>query len=122
MSLRSAPTYPSAAANPPLLASDNLAGYEVGAVRHARLFRNGANQAMRIPKEFELQGDEVLIRQEGSRLVIELVKPAYEKGSPAAMLAMLAELAQLGPCDDAFPDVDASLPALDSIDLAEVGA
>ena len=28
--------------------------------RHARLFRNGRNQALRIPREFELEGNEAL--------------------------------------------------------------
>jgi hypothetical protein len=29
--------------------------------RHVRLFRNGRNQALRIPREFELEGEEALI-------------------------------------------------------------
>jgi antitoxin VapB len=29
--------------------------------RRARLFRNGRSQAVRIPKEFEFEGDKVLI-------------------------------------------------------------
>jgi tRNA(fMet)-specific endonuclease VapC len=33
------------------------------------LFRNGRNQAIRIPREFELPGDEAIIRKEGARLV-----------------------------------------------------
>ena len=33
--------------------------------RHVRLFRNGRNQALRIPREFELEGDEAIIRKEG---------------------------------------------------------
>ena len=39
--------------------------------RHARLFRNGRNQAVRIPREFELAADEVVIYREDRRLVIE---------------------------------------------------
>jgi len=30
--------------------------------RHASLFRNGRNQAVRIPREFEMEGTEVLMR------------------------------------------------------------
>lgn len=41
--------------------------------RHVRLFRNGRNQALRIPREFELPGDEAILRKEGERLVIEPV-------------------------------------------------
>ena len=32
--------------------------------RHARLFRNGRNQAVRIPREFELEADEVIVYRE----------------------------------------------------------
>ena len=39
--------------------------------RHVRLFRNGRNQALRIPREFELEGDEAILRKEGDRLVID---------------------------------------------------
>ena len=39
--------------------------------RHVRLFRNGRNQALRIPREFELEGNEAIIRKEGRRLIIE---------------------------------------------------
>ena len=42
--------------------------------RHVRLFRNGRNQAVRIPVEFELPGDEAVIRRDGDRLVIEQVR------------------------------------------------
>ena len=30
--------------------------------RHVSLFRNGRNQAVRIPREFELEGTEAIIR------------------------------------------------------------
>jgi len=39
--------------------------------RKVRLFRNGRNQAVRIPREFELPGDEAVIRKEGDKLIIE---------------------------------------------------
>ena len=39
--------------------------------RHVSLFRNGRNQAVRIPREFELEGTEAIIRKEGARLIIE---------------------------------------------------
>jgi antitoxin VapB len=85
--------------------------------RHVRLFRNGANQAVRIPKEFELPGVEAILRREGSRLVLEPVLPQFEKGSPAAILAMLDALAKLGPCEDEFPDVDEGLLPVEPVDL-----
>lgn len=64
--------------------------------RHVRLFRNGRNQAIRIPREFELEGDEAVIRKEGSRLIIE---PVIKNG-----LASL--LASWKPLDEDFPETD----------------
>ena len=92
---------------------------EAGVARHVRLFRNGANQAVRIPKEFELPGVDALMRREGERLIIEAVKPAHPKGSPAALLAALDKWAAEGPLDDEFPDVDAGMLPLDDIILSE---
>ena len=40
------------------------------AERPVSLFRNGRNQAVRIPREFELQGTQALIRKEGDSLFI----------------------------------------------------
>lgn len=85
--------------------------------RHVRLFRNGANQALRIPKEFELPGKEAELRQVGNTLVITPIQPHFEKGSPQSFAALLDELAKLGSCDD-FPDVDENLLPLDDIDLS----
>ncbi len=39
--------------------------------RHVRLFKNGRNQALRIPREFELPGNEAILRKEGNRLIID---------------------------------------------------
>lgn len=77
--------------------------------RHVRLFRNGANQAVRIPKEFELPGKDAIMRREGDRLIIE----------PTAVKAQtLAELMKdWENIDEPFPDVDAGLLPLDDIDL-----
>jgi len=42
--------------------------------RHASLFRNGRNQAVRIPREFEMEGTQVLMRKEGDRLILTPVR------------------------------------------------
>jgi len=70
-----------------------------------RLFRDGRNQALRIPREFELEGEEAIIRKEGDRLVVEPVR----KGR------LLALLSTMDPLDETFPDVDDDLPALDEL-------
>ena len=69
--------------------------------RHVKLFKNGRNQAVRIPREFELPGDEAIMRKEGDRLIIE---PAQPK-SPLAVLATLAPLEEeFPPITDLPPD------------------
>jgi len=75
--------------------------------RHVRLFRNGRNQALRIPREFELEGDEAIIHKEGDRLIIEPVR----KGK------LLTLLATLEPLEEIFPDVDETLPPLDDVEI-----
>jgi antitoxin VapB len=105
-------------ANSPYIASENNATYTANSgTRAVKLFRNGANQALRIPKEFELPGVDALVHREGDKLIIEPVKPRFEKGSAAALLAALDEIAKLGPCDDEFPNVDEGLLPLDDVDL-----
>lgn len=75
--------------------------------RHVRLFRNGRNQAVRIPREFELDTDEAVMYREDDRLVIE---PVRRKG-------LLATLATLHDLEEEFPDVDSGLGALDDVRL-----
>ncbi|MGO4813694.1 antitoxin [Cupriavidus sp. 2MCAB6] len=73
--------------------------------RHVRLFRNGRNQAIRIPREFELPGDEAILRKEGTKLVIE----------PVLTSPLRALLAQWAPLEEGWPDID-NLPA-EAVDL-----
>jgi antitoxin VapB len=73
--------------------------------RHVKLFKNGRNQAVRIPREFELPGDDAIIRKEGHRLIIE---PA----PPRSLLAILATLQTLA---EDFPPIE-DLPT-DPVDL-----
>ncbi len=40
----------------------------------AKLFRNGRSQAVRLPKEFRFEGEEVLIRREGESVILEPVR------------------------------------------------
>jgi antitoxin VapB len=47
----------------------------------AKLFKNGRSQAVRLPKEFRFEGDEVAIHREGERVVLEpLKRRAWPKG------------------------------------------
>ena len=75
------------------------------AERHVKLFKNGRNQAVRIPREFELPGEDAIMRKEGERLIIEPTPPK----------SLLAILATLAPLDEEFPSVLDALP--DPVDL-----
>jgi antitoxin VapB len=68
--------------------------------RHVRLFKNGRNQALRIPREFELPGNEAIIRKEGNRLIVE----------PVARPSLLAVLATLEPLVEDFPEIEDPTP------------
>jgi len=63
--------------------------------RHVRLFKNGRNQAVRIPREYELEGKEVIIYKDGDRLIIEPVKKA----------TLLELLATWKPLAEDFPEI-----------------
>jgi len=73
--------------------------------RHVKVFRNGRNQAVRIPREFEFPGEDAIMRREGDRLILE----------PAPPKSLLAVLATLKPLEEEFPPI-ADLP-LDPVDL-----
>jgi len=76
-------------------------------VRRVRLFRNGQNQAVRIPKDFELEGKEAILRRVDDCLILEPVK---KKG-------LLGVLAELKPLDEEFPDVDEGLDSVESVEI-----
>jgi antitoxin VapB len=68
--------------------------------RHVKLFKNGRNQAVRIPREFELPGEDAIIHREGGKLIIE----------PAPAPSLLAVLAGLSSIDEDFPEIDDAPP------------
>jgi antitoxin VapB len=68
--------------------------------RHVRLFRNGRNQAVRIPVEFELPGNEAVMHRDGDRLVIE---PLRKRG-------LVALLKTMRPLNEEFPPIDDPVP------------
>ena len=68
--------------------------------RHVKLFRNGRNQAVRIPVEFELPGGEAIMHRDGDRLVIE----------PVRKCGLVALLKTMKPLEEDFPEIDDPVP------------
>lgn len=68
--------------------------------RQVRIFRNGRNQAVRIPREFELPTKNAIMRKEGKRLIIE----------PAPPKSLLAVLKTLKPIREEIPPIPDPLP------------
>ena len=78
---------------------------EVMNERHVELFKNGRNQAVRIPREFELPGEDAIMRKDGHRLILE----------PAPPQSLLAVLASLPTLEEEFPRIEDPPP--DPVDL-----
>jgi antitoxin VapB len=71
------------------------------------LSHDGNRQSLTIPQEFTLSSDQVYLRKDGDRLVIEPVQPR-------SLLALLKTLPHI---EAEFPNVDSDLPPLDEIQL-----
>ena len=69
--------------------------------RPVKLFRNGRNQAVRIPREFELPGHDAIMHREGDKLIIE----------PSPARSLLALLADLEPIEEGFPKIEDRPPS-----------
>lgn len=81
--------------------------------RRVRVFQNGRSRAIRIPKEFDFGGDEMIIeRDEDGKLTLEPVS------GKLSMIEMLDWLKEQGPMPDfpGDPGSDDMLP-LDDIEL-----
>ena len=74
--------------------------------RHVRLFRNGRNQAVRIPRDFELDGNEAIIRKDGKRLILEPVR---------AKNRLVELLKTLEPIQEEFPEMED--PPVEDVDI-----
>jgi antitoxin VapB len=72
----------------------------MNAYRHVKLFKNGRNQAVRIPREFELPGEDAIMRRDGDKLIIE----------PAPPTSLLSILAALEPIEETFAEIDDAPP------------
>jgi antitoxin VapB len=74
--------------------------------RVVRLFRNGSNQAIRIPRDLELPGNQAILRREGNRLIVE----------PMPRRSLLELVSTWEPLAEEFPEID-DLEPLADVDL-----
>ena len=74
--------------------------------RRVQLFRNGRNQAVCIPIEFELPGNEAVMRRDGDRLVIE---PVRKRGLTALLKTMKPLAEEFSEIDDPAPAPERAL-------------
>ena len=79
-------------------------------VRRAKVFMNGRSRAVRIPREFDFEGDEVIFKKESDgKLTLE---PVRRKLTPKELIAWLRSQPRL---EENFPDIE-DFPA-EPIDL-----
>jgi len=70
--------------------------------QRVRVFKNGRSRAIRIPKEFEFEGDEVTLRQEADgRLTLV---PDRKQLSPREIVEWLRSQPPLS--EEDFPDIE----------------
>ena len=80
--------------------------------QRARVFKNGRSRAVRIPKELDFDGDEVIFRKEqDGRLSLE---PLPRRRSPKELVKWLRSQP---PLDEDFPEVQDFPPEPVDLDL-----
>ena len=73
---------------------------------HFSISCDGSNQPVRIPREFERDGTEAIIRKDGNRLIVEsLPRPNR----------LLAQLNSWEPMDEDFPELEDAPPEHEDI-------
>jgi antitoxin VapB len=82
--------------------------------RRAKVFMNGRSRAIRIPKEFDFEGDEVIFRKESDgRLTLE---PISRKLTPKELIDWLRSQPRL---EEEVPDIEDFPPEPVDLDLPE---
>ncbi len=74
--------------------------------RVVRLFRNGSNQAVRIPRDLELPGHQAILRKEGNRLIVE----------PMPRPSLFELLSTWDSLNEELPEID-DLEPVEDVDL-----
>jgi antitoxin VapB len=82
----------------------------MGEIETAKLFKHGGSQAVRLPKDFRLPGNEVRVRRLGRSVLLEPMERSRED-----IRAIFAEIDRLGG-DDFLPDGRPEQPPMPSAD------
>lgn len=83
--------------------STGIYTWRMETIYHAKLFRNGGSQAVRLPKEVRFEGQrEVLVRKEGRRVILE-PKDEWPADFVACLGAWDEPIERPGPSE--FPDL-----------------
>jgi virulence-associated protein VagC len=62
----------------------------------AKLFRNGRSQAVRLPRAFRFEGDEVSVRREGDAVILEPIRKRAWPGGYWARVTRLRRDLEMG--------------------------
>ncbi len=73
-------------------------------MERAKLFRTGGSQAVRLPREFRFDGEEVSIRREGDAVILEPLTAAPWPEGYWARLDALGPLPEGMRAPDSLPD------------------
>lgn len=68
-------------------------------IKTAKIFRNGKSQAVRLPKEFRFDDDEVIIKREGA--IVDLIPKRYKAEE---LIAIAHEIGPIELGERAQPD------------------
>jgi len=82
--------------------------------RKVRVFKNGRSRAVRIPSEFDLKTDEVIIRQEKDGLIT--IHPVKARRSPRELVEWLRAQPLL---EEDFPEIEDFPPEPVDLDVPE---
>jgi len=47
--------------------------------QRAKLFKSGGSQAVRLPKDFRFEGEEILVFRQGDRVILEPLKRSWNR-------------------------------------------
>ena len=48
-------------------------------MKTAKIFKNGRSQAVRLPKEFRFDGDQVFVHKQGDKVILSEMEPGWDE-------------------------------------------